>query len=34
LYEPDYKNFAPRLSAAWDVSGRGTTVVRAGWGLF
>jgi hypothetical protein len=34
LYEPDYKNFAPRLSAAWDVSGRGRTVVRAGWGLF
>jgi hypothetical protein len=34
LYEPDFKNFAPRLSAAWDVSGRGTTVVRAGWGLF
>ena len=34
LYEPDYNNFAPRLSAAWDVSGHGKTVVRAGWGLF
>jgi len=34
LYEPDYKNFSPRLSAAWDVNGRGRTVVRAGWGMF
>jgi len=34
LYEPDYKNFAPRLSAAWDVNGRGKTVIRAGWGMF
>jgi hypothetical protein len=34
LYEPDYKNFAPRISAAWDVTGRGKTVVRAGFGMF
>jgi Carboxypeptidase regulatory-like domain/TonB dependent receptor/TonB-dependent Receptor Plug Domain len=34
LYEPDYKNFAPRLSAAWDLTGRGKTVIRAGWGMF
>jgi len=34
LYNKDYNNFAPRLSLAYDVSGRGKTVVRAGWGLF
>jgi outer membrane receptor protein involved in Fe transport len=34
LYEPDYNNWAPRVSAAWDVTGHGKTVVRAGWGLF
>ncbi|MGA8409428.1 MAG: TonB-dependent receptor [Candidatus Acidiferrales bacterium] len=34
LYRPDYKNFAPRLSIAWDVFGTGKTVVRSGWGLF
>ena len=34
LYQPDYRNFAPRLSIAWDVRGRGKTVVRAGWGIF
>jgi hypothetical protein len=34
LYEPDYKNFAPRVSAAWDVFGTGKTVVRSGFGLF
>lgn len=34
LYQPDYKNFAPRVSAAWDVFGKGRTVVRAGWGMF
>ena len=34
LYQPDYRNFAPRLSVAWDVRGRGKTVVRAGWGIF
>lgn len=34
LYNPDKKDFAPRVSAAWDVSGKGKTVVRAGFGMF
>ncbi len=34
LYNPDWKNFAPRVGVAWDVSGKGTTVVRAGYGVF
>jgi carboxypeptidase family protein/TonB-dependent receptor-like protein len=34
LYEPDYKNFAPRVGIAWDVTGKGKTVVRAGFGIF
>jgi hypothetical protein len=34
LYQPDYKNFSPRASIAWDVTGKSKTVVRAGFGLF
>lgn len=34
LYEPDHKNFSPRLALAWDVTGKGKTIVRAGYGLF
>jgi len=34
LYNPDKTNFSPRLSVVWDMSGKGTTVIRAGWGLF
>jgi hypothetical protein len=34
LYNPDRKDFAPRVSFAWDVNGKGKTVVRAGWGMF
>src|SRR5882762_666382 len=34
LYEPDYKNFSPRASIAWDLTGRGKSVIRAGYGLF
>ncbi|MGE5207612.1 MAG: TonB-dependent receptor domain-containing protein, partial [Chlamydiota bacterium] len=34
LYEPDYNNFAPRVSFAWDVTGTGKTVVRSGFGVF
>jgi hypothetical protein len=34
LYNPDYNNFAPRVGLAYDFTGKGQTVVRAGWGLF
>jgi hypothetical protein len=34
LYQPDYNNWAPRVSVAWDLSGKGKTVVRAGYGIF
>src|SRR5579864_4600618 len=32
-YNPDRRDFAPRLGLAWDVTGKGTTVVRAGAGI-
>jgi len=34
LYNPDRKDFAPRASLAWDMTGKGKSVVRAGWGMF
>jgi len=34
LYKPDYKDFSPRFSIAWDVTGKGKTVIRGGYGLF
>src|SRR5579871_4682287 len=34
LYNPDKKDFSPRVSIVWDVNGKGSTVVRAGYGLF
>jgi hypothetical protein len=30
IYKGDHKNFSPRIGVAWDVTGKGTTVVRAG----
>lgn len=30
----DRNNFAPRIGFAWDLSGRGQTVVRGGYGIF
>jgi len=32
-YNPDHNDFAPRLGFAWDVNGKGTTVIRGGAGL-
>jgi hypothetical protein len=32
-YKGDHNNFAPRLGLAWDISGKGKTVVRAGLGI-
>ncbi len=34
LYNPDKKDFAPRVSVAWDVAGKGKTVIRTGFGMF
>ncbi len=33
-YKPDWNNFAPRISLAWDPFGNGKTVVRAGAASF
>ena len=33
LYNPDHKSFGPRGGFAWDISGNGRTVLRAGGGL-
>lgn len=34
LYHSDRNNFSPRLGFAWDITGKGKTVLRGGWGLF
>lgn len=31
---PDYNNFAPRVGFSYDVTGKGTTVLRGGWGEY
>ncbi len=34
IYPKDFNNFSPRLSVAYDLFGKGKTVVRAGVGIF
>ena len=33
LYNTDHHDFAPRAGFAWDLTGKGTTVLRAGMGV-
>jgi hypothetical protein len=33
MYNGDHTNFAPRVGVAWDVTGRGTTIIRSGFGI-
>ena len=33
-YNPDKRDFSPRVGLAWDVSGKGTTVVHVGAGIY
>src|SRR3712207_8548986 len=33
-YTTLFRSFSPRLGFAWDLTGKGKTVVRGGWGLF
>ncbi len=30
IYKGDHRNFSPRVGVAWDVTGKGTTIVRVG----
>jgi hypothetical protein len=33
FYKPDHKDFAPNIGLAWDITGKGKTVLRAGYGI-
>jgi hypothetical protein len=34
FYNPDYNNFQPRIGVAYDLLGKGRTVLRAGYGVY
>jgi len=34
IFQPDKNNVMPRLGFSWDLGGKGTTVVRGGWGIY
>jgi hypothetical protein len=34
LYQPDRNNFQPRVGIAWDLGGRGNTVLRSGYSIY
>lgn len=34
LYQSDLNNVQPRLSVAWDLTGRGHTVIKGGYGIY
>jgi hypothetical protein len=33
MWKPDYRDFSPRVGFAWDVTGKGTTVVRGAFSI-